>query len=182
MRWATTTHDRIWTRLISLSSEINSDPILVAPFTYHPTLSYLPPQDRRNAATVVIKDQFLKTTNLQLTWHEDLLNLFSQTQRQAGDVDLLQTWTHQLQHITTLHEEGKMSTIPGDINNPIVNAMEAPEIEEPEIEEPAEVFIEDDVSDASSLDGDDDDGISGLVHGIDLVDINAAVDPTTLFM
>ncbi|EGG00759.1 uncharacterized protein MELLADRAFT_111589 [Melampsora larici-populina 98AG31] len=82
MRWATTSHDHIWSRLISLSSEPTPEPNLLTPLLTHPTLIYLPPSARRDAAAVIMKNQYIKITNLQLTWHEGLHEVFTQSQYQ----------------------------------------------------------------------------------------------------
>ncbi|EGG11527.1 uncharacterized protein MELLADRAFT_70850 [Melampsora larici-populina 98AG31] len=176
MRWATTSHDRIWSRLISLTSEPTPDPNLLTPLLTHPNLTYLPPSARRDAAAVILKNQYIKITDLQLAWHEGVHKVFTQSQDQIGDEDLMRTWDTQLHHIRALHKAG-MSMIPGVLDNMI--ATHRPMV--PAVEEQANVFIEDDESDLSSLDGDDDgDVISGLVHRLDLVDIQAALDPATL--
>ncbi|EGG05829.1 uncharacterized protein MELLADRAFT_107320 [Melampsora larici-populina 98AG31] len=74
MRWATAPHHHNITTLRALESANNN---LSLPILYHPTLAHLPPQSRQCAATVVIKNKFLKITNPQLLWHEGLLNVFS---------------------------------------------------------------------------------------------------------
>ncbi|EGF97607.1 uncharacterized protein MELLADRAFT_84832 [Melampsora larici-populina 98AG31] len=178
MRWATSRHDRIWNRLILLPSEPTPEPNLLTPLLTHPNLTYLPSSARHDAAAVVLKNQFIKITNLQLAWHEGLHEVFTQSQYQVGDEDLKRSWDSQLQHIRALHKAG-MSMIPGVLDNMIATAvLDTPIVRA--VEEQEVVFIEDDESDLSSLDGDDDDVVSGLVHRLDLVDIQAALDPETM--
>ncbi|KAH9809800.1 hypothetical protein DFH28DRAFT_904239 [Melampsora americana] len=189
MRWATATHNKIWSRLISVISQTTPNPNVIAPLLDHPTLSCLPPFARRNAAAVVLKNQFVKISNLQLAWHEGLQEVFTLTKHQTGDEDLIQTWTGQLQHIRTLHNQG-MSMIPGDLDMLIVEEHVEQLLEEQEVstvderaQEQDVVLIEEDESDGSSSDGEDNnDVLPGLFNALDLVEINSAVDPETLFM
>ncbi|KAH9818347.1 hypothetical protein DFH28DRAFT_925835 [Melampsora americana] len=186
MRWATTSHDRIWKHFLSLRLEPDSDQNLATPLLSHLTLSHLPLEDRRSAATVIVKNEFVKLTHLQTTWNESLLEVFSQTHAQIGDEDLKNTWKSQLNHISTLREQDKLSMIPGDIETPVDVVMdeqyqvEAAMDEQYHVEAAMEdghaVYIAAHESDGdSSIDGDDDDSVAGLVHGLDLVDINSAV-------
>lgn len=86
-------------------------------------------------------------------------------------------WESQLQHIKGLHRAG-MSMIPGVLDDQIAAAvLDTPVV--PAVEEQDHVFIDEKNNDTRSL-GDDDDVVSGLVHHLDLVDIQAALDPTTL--
>lgn len=172
MRWATTTHHLIGDRLIALTSDSTSEPDLLIPLISHPTLSHLPSLVRQSSVTLVIKNQFMKVTNLQLAWDEGIQEVFAKTNSQSGDKELIDTWNSQKFHINSLHKEGKMSMIPGDLATPIVTAME----------EQDDFCIEEDRSDVSTSDGDNDDMNHGLVDGLDLEDISSAVDPQTLFI
>lgn len=183
MRWLSTTHDSIWKHLMSLQSVPDSDPHLAThDLLSHSTLSYLLFEDRQSAAIVIIKNQFVKLTDLQKTWQESLLEVFSQTHAQAGDEDLKKTWDTQLHHILTLHKEGKLSMIPGDIGNPLDVVLDEKDQQELVIEG-GEAVLEDEESDGDSrADEEDDDAVYGLVHGLDMADIDSAIDPDSLFI
>lgn len=163
-----------------LTSDPTPDPNLLTPLISHPSLSYLSPPARRKAATVIFKNQFIKLTNLQLAWHEGILEVFTQTQSQTGDEDLMRTWESQVRHITALHRAG-LSMIPGVVDIPMATLLFETQMEAA-AEEHDVVFMGDrDIdSDTSSLEGENDDVVPGLLHQLDLVDIIAAVDPTTL--
>lgn len=79
MRWATTSHDHIWACLQSLlcTTEANFGP--ATPFITHPILSSLPPENCSTAASVILQNQYVKITNYQLLWNNDILEVFSQT-------------------------------------------------------------------------------------------------------
>lgn len=176
MRWATTSHHRIWRRLLSLKNDPPPEPHLLTPLLSHVSLSCLSPPARRLAVTVILKNQYIKITNLQLAWHEGIQEVFTQTKHQTGDEDLVQTWNSQLHHITALHQGG-MSMIAGVVDIPMNTVVLGTEM----VAAVDDVLLmEDNESDTSSLDAENDDVVSGLVHRLDLVDIIAAVDPTTM--
>ncbi|KAH9812315.1 hypothetical protein DFH28DRAFT_1223442 [Melampsora americana] len=167
MRWATTSHDRIRNCLNALLSPPVSEHNPATPFISHSILSNLPPQARSTAAAVIVKNQYIKLTNLQLLWNEEVLEVFSQTRFQPGDEGLKEKWLSQIDHITTLWKDSKLSMIPGDVDTP-----------------PLEEDLWEDISNHQSDDdmdsSDDDDEGAKLVHGLDLEEIKASVDAETL--
>lgn len=168
MRSATRNHDRIWSFLNTLMyAPPDSDLAQVTHFISHSTLSTLPPQDRSTSAAVVVKNQYVRITNLQLMWNKEVLAVFSQTSSQAGDEELIALWLRQINHITSMWENGKLSMIPGDVD---VTPSEEDLWEE----------ISNHHSDDDADSSDDDDEAIGLMHGLDLEEIKAAVNPETL--
>ncbi|EGG01333.1 uncharacterized protein MELLADRAFT_67176 [Melampsora larici-populina 98AG31] len=72
MRWATSSHDRIWTCLQFLLCPTDSGFGPATPLISHPILSSLPPETQLIAASVILQNQYVKITNYQLLWNEDL--------------------------------------------------------------------------------------------------------------
>lgn len=166
MRWATTSHDRIWKCLVSSQNMADEISPLNSFFT-HQTLSSLPPETRLTATRVILKNEFVRISNLQLLWNTDVLEVFDQTRSQAGDQELKTKWLDQIDHITTLWKENRISMVPGHLDTPY--GIEGIDFED----------IDDDLH---SLEGDiseHEDG-DGLMDALDLEEIQAAVNPATL--
>lgn len=86
---------------------------------------------------------------------------------QAGDEALEATWLSQHDHIMTMWNNGKLSMIPGDVD--------ATSVGENLWEDLSNLQSDDD---ADSSNGDEDEA-AGLMHGFDLEEIRASVDPET---
>lgn len=165
MRWATASNTRIWKFLLS-SQYVPNEIGPTISFISHPILSSLPPETRSTATRVILKNQFVRISNLQLLWNTDVLEVFNHTCSQSGDQELKTKWLTQIDHITTLWREHRISMVPGHLDTSYG-------IPDDDIDDIDDIL---DRSDGETSEDNDDDG---LMDGLDLEEIKAAVNPAT---